>query len=223
MDSNNKISFIPKKSLARTDFSGKKPISLFLTLSFSIFLITCAVYGGAYIYTQTLEKGIDVKKKELQELRNNFDLSIIDKAKDLKARMKSAQELVNQHIALSSFFDFLEQATLKSVGYSSFQYSNKDGKLEATLSGMAPNYASVALQRDGLSLETENKGRLSSFSMGGYKLDENGNVSFTLKAALNPSLFLYKNGFSAMTAESTLIPENSPQPSLEDIEINQNQ
>ena len=141
----------------------------------------------------------------------------------MKARIKSAQELVDGHLALSSFFDFLEQATLKSVGYSSFQYSNKDGKLEATLSGMAPNYASVALQRDGLSLETENKGRLSSFSIGGYKLDENGNVSFTLKTALNPSLFLYKNGFSAMTAESILIPENSPQTSSEDIEINQNQ
>ena len=113
---NNKISFIPKKSLARTDLSGKKPISLFLTLSFSIFLITCAVYGGAYIYSQTLEKGIDVKKKELQDLKNEFDLSIIDKAKDLKARIKSAQELVDGHLALSLFFDFLEQATLRSVG-----------------------------------------------------------------------------------------------------------
>lgn len=223
MDSNNKISFIPKKSLARTDLSGKKPISLFLTLSFSIFLITCAVYGGAYMYTQTLEKGIEVKKKELKELRNNFDLSIIDKAKDLKARMKSAQELVDGHVALSSFFDFLEQATLKSVGYSSFQYSNKDGKLEASLVGMAPNYASVAIQRDGFLLETENKGRLSNFSMGGYKLDENGNVSFTLKASLNPSLFLYKNGFSAMSPESILIPENTPQTSSEDVGINQNQ
>lgn len=220
---NNKISFIPKKSLARTDLSGKHPLSLFLTLSFSVFLITCAVYGGAYIYAQTLEKGIDIKKKELQDLRNKFDLSIVDKAKDLKARMKSAQELVDGHTALSSFFDFLEQATLRSVGYSSFQYSNKDGKLEISLMGMAPDYASVALQRDGFTLETENKGHLSSFSIGNYRLDESGNVSFAIKASLNPSLFLYKSGFSAASQESVLIQENSPQTSLDNIKMEQNQ
>ncbi|MBI5816999.1 MAG: hypothetical protein HZB09_01080, partial [Candidatus Yonathbacteria bacterium] len=173
--------------------------------------------------SQTLEKGIDVKKKELQDLRNKFDLSIIDKAKDLKARIKSAQELIDGHLALSSFFDFLEQTTLKSVGYSSFQYANKDGKLEATLSGMAPNYASVALQRDGFSLETENKGHLSSFSMGGYKLDENGNVSFTMNVALNPSLFSYKSGFSATSPEPALMPENSPKTSPENVGVQQNQ
>jgi len=223
MDNDNKISFIPKKSLARSDFSGKKPMSLFLTLSFSVFLVTCAVYGGAYIYAQSLEKGIEVKKQELQDLRNKFDLSIIDKAKDLKARIKSAQELIDGHLVLSSFFDFLEQATLKSVGYSSFQYLSKEGKLEASLNGMAPNFASVALQRDGFSLETENKGHLSDFSMGGYKLDENGNVSFTIKFSLNPSLFSYKNGFSATSPESTITPENNPQTSAGDTGVNQNQ
>lgn len=223
MENNNKISFIPKKSLARTDFSGRKPVSLFLTLSFSVFLITSAVYGGAYIYTQTLEKGIEVKKKELQELRNKFDLSIIDKAKDLKARIKSAQELVDGHLALSSFFDFLEEATLKSVGYGSFQYSNNDGKFEVSLSGTAPNYASVALQRDSLSLEAENNGRLSSFSMGGYTLDESGNVSFTVKASLNPSSFLYKNAFTATSPESVSILENDPQTPEESMEAEQNQ
>ncbi len=217
MDNDKKISFIPKKSLARSDFSGKKPMSLFLTLSFSIFLITCVVYGGAYIYAQSLQKGIEVKKQELQDLRNKFDLTIIDKAKDLKARMKSAQELIDGHLVLSSFFDFLEQTTLKSVGYSLFQYSNNDGKLEASLNGMAPNYASLALQRDGFSLETGNKGRLSDFSMGGYKLDENGNVSFTIKFSPNPSLLSYKSGFSATS------PENNPQNSSGDMGVKQNQ
>lgn len=215
MDSNNKISFIPKKALARSDFSGKQPVSLFLTLSFSALLITCAIYGGAYIYVQTLEKGIDIKRKELQDLRNNFDLSIIDKARDLKARLKSAQELVDGHIALSSIFDFLQQATLRSVGYNSFQYIRKDGKLDISLGGMAPSYASVALQKDGYSLETGNQGHLTTFSMGDYRLDENGNVSFTLKASLNPSLFLYKNSQEVASQEAPSASPNTQQTILD--------
>lgn len=209
MDNNNKISFIPKKALIRSDLTGKQPVSLFLTLSFSTLLITCAIYGGAYIYVQTLEKGIDIKRKELQDLRNNFDLSIIDKARDLKARLKSAQELVDRHIALSSIFDYLGQVTLRSVGYNSFQYINKDSKLDVSLGGMAPSYASVALQKDSFSLETGNQGHLTSFSMGDYKLDENGNVSFTLKASLNSALFLYKNSQDVASQETPATSEKA--------------
>lgn len=175
------------------------------------------------MYAQSLQKGIDVKKKELQNLRNDFDLSIVDKAKDLKARMKFAQELVHGHIVLSSFFDFLEQATLKSVGYASFQYLNKDGKLDASLSGIAPNYASLALQRDGLILETGNKEHLANFSIGDYKLDESGNVLFSLKASLNPSLFLYKNGFNITSTASAVTPDNSPKDSSGDAGLKQTQ
>lgn len=198
MDNTAKISFIPKKPLVRKDFSERKPISLLFTLSFSIFLITSAVYGGMYFYAQALTKEIETQKTELKDIRSRFDLTIIDKAKDLQSRIASARELVDRHLALSPFFDFLATGTLRSVGYDTFQYAQKEGKLEVSLTGKAPSYASLALQRDGFKLETGEKEHFLDFSMNGYKLDQDGNVSFMLKATLNPSLFLYKKGIAAV-------------------------
>lgn len=192
MDRDAKLSFIPKKPLARSDFLQSRPLSLFLTLSFSLLVITAATYGGLYFYTDALKKGISDKKATLEDTRKKFDLSIIEKAKAFKTQIETAQGLIDGHIALSSLFDFLGAATLKSVGYDTFQYLNKDGKTEISLDGKAPNYASVALQRDALLLEVEKK-NLASVSVGNYKLDENGNVVFGWRASFSPTAFLYKN------------------------------
>jgi hypothetical protein len=203
MDTNAKISFIPKKPLAKRDFLERQPVSLFLVLSFSIFFITSAVYGGSYLYARSLSNGIDAKKAQLEDIKSKFDLSIIDKAKDLRARIGYAQGIIDKHITLSSFFDFLGQVTLRSIGYKSFQYSSeKDGKLEVTLSGMGPDYASVALQRDALALEVGQKEHLADFSMGGYTLDSNGNVNFNLMMTLNPAPFLYQKDLSTFSVGS---------------------
>lgn len=202
MDSNSQISFIPKRSLAKRDLLGRQPVSLFLVLSFSVFFITSAVFGGSYFYARSLSNGIDAKKAELSGLKSKFDLSIIDKAKDLRAQIGHAQEIIGGHISLNSFFEYLGQITLRSVGYRSFEFSQKDGKLEVSLSGTAPDFASLALQRDALALETGGKEHLANFSMGNYALDQSGNVNFTLKATLNPSQFLYKNTLSGISAAS---------------------
>lgn len=192
MDRDTKLSFIPKKSLAKTEFLQRRPVSLFLALSFSFFIITSAVYGGSYFYANTLKKDIETKRATLEETKKQFDLSIIEKAKNLKSRIESAKSLIGNHIALSSFFDFLGGITLRSVGYSTFQYSQKEGGPEVSLNALGPSYASAALQRDAFSLEVEKKS-LVSFSVGGYRLDEKGNVGFAVKATLNPATFLYKN------------------------------
>lgn len=210
MDKDAKLSFIPKKPLARSDLLQSRPVSLFLTLSFSLLVITAATYGGLYFYAGALKKEINEKKVTLEETRKKFDLSIIDKAKNFRSQIEAAQGLIDSHIALSSFFNFLGSATLKSVGYDTFQYLNKDGKTEVSLTGMAPDYASIALQRDAFLDEVEKK-NLVSVSVGEYKLDTNGNVGFGLKAALNIIPFLYKSRIvdvSAVSIEGATVGED---------------
>jgi|SRR3989344_4592715 len=212
MDRETKLSFIPKKPLARSNLLESRPVSLFLTISFSLLVITMAVYGGFYFYTDALKKEIVEKKTTLEEARKKFDLSIVEKAKSFKSQIETAQGLIDGHIALSSLLDFLGGATLKSVGYDTFQYMNKNGKTEISLNGMAPNYASVALQRDALLREVEKK-NLASVSVGEYKLDPVGNVGFGWKAVFNTTPFLYKNAFagvvSAVPSEEVTTEENA--------------
>src|SRR3989344_394255 len=113
MDRETKLSFIPKKPLARSNLLESRPVSLFLTISFSLLVITMAVYGGFYFYTDALKKEIVEKKTTLEEARKKFDLSIVEKAKSFKSQIETAQGLIDGHIALSSLLDFLGGATLQ--------------------------------------------------------------------------------------------------------------
>lgn len=195
-DRSEKISFIPKKPLGAGDSLTVRPMSLLLTISLAIFLITAASYGTEYFYASALKKSIAQKEARLEEMRRNFDTSILEKAQNLKLRFAFADRLIKNHISLSSFFDFLSQNTLRSVGYATLEYKKLEGEYTVMLTGAAPSYGSLALQNDHFSRKVSEEqgnvsGMFSKFSMGDYKLDPAGNVNFSIRAALNPGKLLF--------------------------------
>lgn len=195
-DRSEKISFIPKKPLGTGDSAAVRPMSLLLTISLAIFFIAAASYGTEYFYASALKKRIAQKEAHLEEMRRNFDTSILKKAQNLKLRFAFADRLIKNHISLSSFFDFLSQNTLRSVGYTTFEYKKVEGgEYAVTLMGAAPSYGSLALQNDHFSREIAKEenisGMFAKFAMGDYKLDPLGNVNFSIKATLNPGKLLF--------------------------------
>jgi len=106
----------------------------------------------------------------------------------LNNRLISTESLLNRHVVISPLFDFLETATLKSVRFNDFLYNTNSGGVELLIKGQARGYADVALQSDVFNKSPYFENPVFS----DLSLDERGNVTFTLRATINPELISYK-------------------------------
>ncbi len=191
MDPKFKTSFIPKQEI-RT--MGTRPASGFRysmlsIVGFVLFFISVALAISVFLYQKTLIKNIDTMNAELVATRNKFEPSLISEMLKIDKRLETTKGLLNSHQAATLVFGLLEQKTLKSIRFTSFQYSTSPtGLLTIDLKGEASNFSAIALQSDVFDAEP----KLLDPAFSGLNLDEKGSVEFDFKASLNKSDFLYK-------------------------------
>ncbi len=182
-------SFVPKKPISGQNKKAKVPPGLFFGVSFIIFILTIGSAVSVYFYKTYKEKKIENMKVSLELAKKAFEPSLIIELKQLDARIKSANEILNKHIAFSEFFDFLEDNTLKTIQFNRFAYSEDgDEGIRINLSGKAKSYSSIALQSD---IFGENK-FIKNPIFSGLKLDEKGDIIFDVVADVDKQLVLYK-------------------------------
>lgn len=188
-------SFIPKGSVA-SSLSGagmgtpvRRPTRNLLSLVASaLFALSVLAAGGAFLYKMYLNYSIEQMKEELQAAREAIEPETIDELINLNARLVSADMLIRKHRVLSPLFDFLETATPKTVRYDNFNFDASDRGLELTLQGQARGYAALAAAADVIDRSTL---YLEDPVFSDLELDEKGNVIFTVKAKVVPSLLSY--------------------------------
>lgn len=191
MDPKFKTSFIPKQEI-RT--MGTRPPSGFrfsiLSIIAMVALVASVVLSvSVFLYQKSLVKSINNMNAELVAARSNFEPNFINEMIKLDKRLEMVKSLINNHQAVTIFFDLLEQKTLQSLRFTSFEYSsNAGGALAVTLKGEASNFSSVALQSDVFDAEP----KLENPIFSGLGLDDGGNVNFEFKSNLKKSDFLYK-------------------------------
>jgi len=227
MDKDTKVSFIPKKPLSGKTDRRARPMSLLLFLSFLIFFITLAAYGGLYFYNSNLQVVLEGKVADLEAAKEKADpTGAIKKAEDLQARINNTKNLLEGHIAPSRVFDLLEEVTLKSVVLNGFTFekesidTNQGGALRESVQsagtsnfvirtgGNASSYASLAYQSDVLKQDIENNRRIKSFSIKNPSLDVSGNVTFDLDITLDTIFLLYKGAFdNGISNQDTTVTE----------------
>lgn len=195
-----KTSFIPKKPIQSSAVnspvqSKKRKGRMFLSLiSTLIFLVTLAAFGGVYFYKFALQKKIENQIASLEEVRKEFDNKFIEEADRLNKRIQEAEKLLRNHLSPSSLFALLEEYTLQTVSFSSFNFvDRKDGMIQITGTGEAELFQSIVLQSD-------------SFGKSGFMRNviftnlqqnlERGTVGFSFSATINPTLVLYRNSLS---------------------------
>jgi len=193
------ISFIPKKPLAKSTEVEKRPISLFVTLSVVLLVLVAGAYGGVFYYTRTIQNNIAEKEEKLEKFNQEFDKSIIQEARSLENRITATERILDRHVTISPVFELLERATLTSVQFTEFEYKEDEGKLTATLSGVAPGFASLAYQRDVFLDEVE---ALESFEITEFTLEETGSVGFSAEATITPKTIKYG------TTDDTAFPDD---------------
>lgn len=193
MDPKFRTSFIPKKNVGTPSVRPKKSYKSFSLLSFVgvvVFLVAIIVSGGLFGYQYTLIQSIDQKGNALAEARRSIDDNYINSLKSIDERLITANQLLDKHVVLSSFFEFLEKFTLKSVQFTSLKYEiDEDGQMSVEIGGKSLSYNSLVLQSNIL----ENNNILENSELSDVKLDDSGNVIFKIKSVLDSSFLKFKD------------------------------
>ena len=189
MEGKLQTSFIPKQPLVENK-AKKAPVSvsIFAVAAWFIFIVVALASGGVFLYQQYLSKSIASKNAELTNRIQSFDLSSIDHFVQLDSRMQAANTLLANHLAVSTLLGLIADNTVQSVQFTDLKYAADDaGKLTLSLSGKAPNFASVALQSDTFSA----KPYLQNQVFSNLGLDVDGGVLFKFTASIDPSVIKY--------------------------------
>lgn len=204
MEGKFQTSFIPKKPVGSQPNLTKPAhtTNLFSIIVTIIFVTVLLLSGLVFAYKMMVQQKNDRLNEELQaeiaKLRAQ-DASINELIR-LDTRVESAKKLLNQHVALTSFFEFLSSSTLKTIQYKNFKYTqNPDNKVVITMNGVSQSFTALAQQSD-LLLDPETQKSLKNPVISNYTLDPDGRVVFTFAGELNPQTFLYKN--TVVSAES---------------------
>lgn len=183
-------SFIPKKSLTAPTRQAKgSSIGVFFLFTLVIFIGVIALAIGVFLYQQFIIKSIEQKSASLERASAAFEPAIIQEISRLDVRINSAQDILDNHKAISAFFDLLEVSTLKSVSFENLDYrTDESGRTTISMEGRARNFSSVALQSD---IFGKNK-FIQEPIFSNLNLDRKGDVIFNFSAFIDPRLISYE-------------------------------
>ncbi len=200
MEPKFKTSFIPKKSFEqpapiKPRSSGSKGSLGILGLAgVVIFLLAAASAGGVYVYRLTLESRIEDKAVQLQEAREAFQPALIRILERLDTRLKTADQLLNNHISMSGIFPLLEQATYQDIQFGEMTLlQTSEGQVQLTMQGEARDFDVVALQSD---VFGGNRHILEPV-FSDLDVTEEDTVTFNVRSSINRQHLLYVNRVSA--------------------------
>jgi len=213
-------SFIPKKSLqadvggpgsTTTTSPGNKYVKrrtvrgpgYFLTLL--IFVLAVVASFSIYGYTVIVERNIDDRIAQINEMQKGFDPSEIERLAREGLRMKNAERLLSSHVTVTELFDLLEAITLKNVRYDNFEYSGALGSTPGLdLSGSSQNFQSIAVQTEQYRINQS----LNNPVVTELKRLTDGSAVFDVQMTVNPRLVSFP---TALQAGKRTLPVSQPE------------
>lgn len=185
-------SFIPKGPVATANPLAaqytKPKTAIFGFLATVIFILTLAAAIGVFAYDRYLLSSIGTMGENLANARATLQPDTIQELVRVDRRILGTRQLLSRHTALSPFFDYLENATLRNMRFTEFKFTQTDKGLEVMMKGQARSYSDVALQS-----EAFNKSKIFADPVfSDLELDAKGNVTFTFRALLDQAAVSYK-------------------------------
>lgn len=196
MDPQVPTSFIPKQSMQQAQRGGG--VGLLFFVAIFLFIASLVAAGAAFGFEQILNKQIADGDASLRRAEGAFDAASIQDLLRLDSRIIEAKKLLEAHISPSGVFSFLSGITLERVQYNSFALKvQPDGSASISLTGVADSFSSVALQSDQFSASKVLKDVIFS----GITIADNGKVSFSVNATVEPSVLQYSNNLGQQTVQ----------------------
>src|SRR5262245_59146928 len=131
--------FIPKgpiASAATTPHIERSHNILGLLARF-VFVVAILLVLGVFGYKLYLTSRISTLGTDLEAAGSTLELETINDITDLNARLLATRELLQKHVVVSSFFDFLEANTLKTVRFSDLNFETKESGIAVHMRGTA--------------------------------------------------------------------------------------
>jgi len=153
-----------------------------------LFVLSIVAGGGIYFYSKLLATNIDTMKESLAAAEDRIEQGFIVELQDLDKRLRNANQLLSQHIALSPFFRLLEEDTLKSIQYDSFAFSFQEGRPVAAITGKAREYRTIAEQ----SINFGENPLIQTHVFSNFTLTPESRVSFSLKIVPTDDLYFFE-------------------------------
>ena len=188
-DSPTTTSFIPKTRL--TLAGHKRPgigFGLGLLVSGFVLLVSLGLFGGVYLYKQSLQKQIDEATATLERAKKAFEPGLITELANLTGSISAAKQIFSQHQASSKLLKLIGDLTLKEATFTTFTYGVFDKDITVSMNGDAKSYAAVAFQAKLL----EDSDFIDTVSISNLALKEAGRVSFSVKLTIKPDFLIYK-------------------------------
>ena len=202
MSENINVSFIPKKSLAKSEFSRKRPLfGISFLISILIALGSMGFAVGEYYSVRTLTVERDTKVQELVEYLDDLEKrEILQEIKDVERFTRQvivAEGLLSRHVAPSHIFAIIEETTPKQVSYGNFTYSGEGDSVSVTMSGQADSYAILAAT----SLMYKAEPKFLDVELSGISFNQEGGVSFTFTGKLDSSVVGFMGEYEPIDTE----------------------
>lgn len=200
-------SFIPKGPLATAGVASSTSRtarrSILGVLAGIVFTIAIVLGLAVFGYEFYLNRNIGRMASNLAVARESLEPEVIERISNLDQRIISTKNLLDKHITLSPLFDYLGNSTLRTVRFSQFAFQTTEKGLEVAMRGQARGYSAVALQS-----EIFNKSPyFKSPIFADLDLDEQGNVTFSFRANIDPSIISYRP-----TEIAPVVQTSAPQP-----------
>lgn len=218
MENSFQTSFIPKKPITTTTNSGnkiKQPTSLFSLISIFLLVIMGILSAGVYLYKGFLQTQKQTLSEQLLKSRDKFEKETIEDLELFDKRSKSSKQVLDGHIVLSPMLALLGSLTIPSIQYTKFDHKTTEQGFTVSMSGMAKDYKSIALQADVFNTA---KGRFfKNVVFSNLTRDKTNNVLFDVKFDVDPSLLSYEKDIlldqgTDNTTPASTTPETLPTP-----------
>lgn len=181
-------SFIPKKTADDPKRDNVTGGGFALFIGILAIVASVALVGGVYAYEAYLGNAIERKEEQLRQQRDAFAPEVIREMSRLSSKISVSERLLRDHVAVSEIFQLLQEVTLQTIQFNSFNFGSGQDGVRVTLQGQGLSFTSVALQAD----EFTKNPNFSDTMFSNFALDNRGNVTFSVTTLVNPKLISYR-------------------------------
>lgn len=173
--------FIPK------DTEEATPQDPFFILGIIFVVISIVVSIASYAAGMYYESDNESLKSNIKSVTSNFNEKTIVEMLNFYTKTVAVNGVLKQHTYPNSIFYTLESAVEDTVYFKKFSFTNREEKgYEVSLTGVAPNYKSVARQMDILKGD-QYKSMFSNIDLKTVNSEQYGNLSFDITFGVNVS------------------------------------
>lgn len=198
-------SFIPHEVPVVGTPRTRRPggVELLFLITLVIFVASAALAVGVFLYGEYLQSSATSKIDQLKRAKAAFEPSLINELTRLDDRMRSAGEVLGNHIAPSALFKMLEQTTIVTMMFKSLDFNAQSPQnITIDMEGVAASVNSIALQADLFS----KGGMVTSPIFSDIDRGFDG-VHFSVSALINPEAINFSR---LVVVPGSAIPEFGP-------------